>query len=370
MIGHQLHQPSQAETILVPCEPLKAVFASEVVRRFLTAPKPSQALQHRVAVLTACGPYPSDEQEAYRVKCLRSIRAAWEVYLEAAFSCGMFEGKRGTDLRERLVGIEDEGFRSAFAECMTCWFLAGRMRLDVGGLAKGRDARMLDMNAELPEGRVGIEVKAPSRELPTGTTTWCGDDSDKIRQCLEAAERQFAKDGPNILVIAPSLRTTMFTDRNVLVRAVYGESVLVFDVNTEQGGLVNQRLEFSPRGKFLNTQQPGGKRLKPDGFPAYRRVSAVLCIEERVRERYPFPADEFLACRIPDCDRGEMFRRAKRKLALHYSDANEVWIDHNILLLHNPYAYYSISESLWIDFPQLVPREDHMEWTDGFSRPV
>jgi len=321
-------------------------------------------------VLTACGPLSGDEDTADRIKWLRAKKAAWEAYLEASFACGMFEGDRGADLRKRLIGIDDDGFRSAMAECMTCWFLAGRMRMSVNGIAEGRGRKMLDMRVVLPDCEAGVEVKAPFRERPVGTTTWFGNDADKIRQCIAAAEKQFSNNEPNILVVAPNLRTAMFADRRVLVQAVYGESVFVFDVNAKEGRLENQRIEFSPRGKFLNTKLPSGKPLKGDGFPAYRRVSAVLCIEERVRETHPFPADELVAASILDHERGEIFRMAKKKQDLHYSAANQHWMDHDVLLLHNPHAYHPVSESAWTGFPQLVLRKDRMEWTDGYNRPV
>ena len=357
-------------SIRIPGEPLRAVFTPDVLRTWSVVSKPSDALVHRLNVLNASGPSPADAEKSYSMKRRRAIRAAWEVYLEASFACGMFEGERGTELRARLIGIDDDGFRSAIAECMTCWFLAGRMRFQVHGLAQGRGAKMLDMLAVLPDGEAGVEVKAPFRERPVGTTSWFGNDAGKIRQCLETAEKQLSKDTPNIVVIAPSLRTPMFADRRVLVQAIYGESVIVLDYNTEKGRMENERLEFSPRGKFLNRKRPDGKLLKPDGFPAYQRVSAVLCIEEHIRETHPFPADECVLASIADRERGELIRLVEKKRKLYCGGANQLWMEHNVLLLHNPYSYHAISEELWSEFPQLVPRGDHMEWTDGVVHPV
>lgn len=369
-MGARLNSDAERESTPVPSEPLKAVFTPDVLRALSTATNPTETLLHRLNVLTASGPLPDDEEQAYSLKWLRARRAAWEVYLEASFACGMFAAERGADLRSRLVGIDDDGFRSAIAECMTCWFLAGPMKLHVEGLAQGRGSKMLDMCALLPEGVTGVEVKAPFRERPIGTTTWWGNDADKIRQCIERANKQFHDGCANLLVIAPTLRTRMFADRRVLVQAIYGESVIVFDVNPKRGRLENHRLEFSPRGKFLNTRLAGGQTLKSDGVPAYRRVSAVLCIEERLIETHPFPADDFVAAGMLDDDRSEIFRSARRKRALHDSDANELWIGHDVLLLHNPNAHNRLSEEPWNSFPQLVPRGDRMEWTDGYNQPV
>jgi hypothetical protein len=256
------------------------------------------------------------------------------------------------------------------AECMACWFLAGRMRLGVIGLAEGRGSKLLDMRAVLPDGEAGVEVKAPFREPPVGSMTWLGDDRDKIAQCLLAAEKQFNNDGANILVIAPTLRIPVFAERRVLIRAVYGESVIVSAVNVKEGRLENQRLAFDPHGKFLLRTRPGGKPLKPDGLPANRRVSAILCIEERTFETHPFPADEAFVASVTDRERSELFRIIERNQALYSSHVNKLCMAHDVLVLHNPYAYHPISEATWSDYPQLVRRGDGMVWTDGYDRPV
>lgn len=177
-----------------PPDPLRAVFTSDVIaiwRKNLTP-----ELVKRLEILCACGPYPSDPARAAEVRCLRAKKAAWEVYLFTAFACGMFEGNRGNDLRGRLTSTDADDFRSAMAECLVCWFLAGKSKLPVDSEAPGRNGRALDMRLVTDQGEIGVEVKSPFRERPKPPpgkrgVFWSGDDADKIAEALESANKQF-----------------------------------------------------------------------------------------------------------------------------------------------------------------------------------
>jgi len=46
-------------------------------------------------------------------------------------------------------------------------------------------------------------------------------------------------------------------------------------------------------------------------------------------------------------------------------DADQLWIEHNVFVVHNPYAQVKLDETVLADYPQFVVRDDHMEWTDG-----
>jgi len=133
-------------------------------------------------------------------------------------------------------------------------------------------------------------------------------------------------------------------------------------VNPQTGEGGPAEVKFFPEGKFLNTQLPGGKPIKSDGLPAYRRISAMLTIEETFEEKYPFPNPLAL---VDEKTRGEIWPLWKRQRELHASQENEVWTDHDVLVLHNPYAYRSLSQEVFAEFPQLVPVGNVMEWTDG-----
>ena len=187
---------SAAEQVAPPSDPLREVFTGDILNAWRRASAWSDALKLRLQVVEACGPYPSDPSTADKLRSLRAIKAAWEAYLFAAFACEMFTGEKGKDLLARLRGINDDGFRSAMAECMTCWFLSGRMKLPVNACAPGRAAKNLEMRIVVEAAEIGVEVKAPFREAPKpppgkSTVCWVGDDAAKVARCLDSANKQF-----------------------------------------------------------------------------------------------------------------------------------------------------------------------------------
>lgn len=358
--------PAPLPRLLVPPpDALRAVFTEQVISGWLGDSKRSNSVQVRLEVLAACGPRPSDPLTAVRVLELRAWKAAWETYLFSAFACGMFEGDRGKDLRARLTSPDDDDCRAAFAECMTGWWLAGFMKFKIDSLAAGRGLKNLDFRLMSTSGEIGVEVKAPFRQRVGDF--WWGGDSDKIVQCMEQANKQFDKDAPNILVLVPALRTSICSNRRDLVKAAYGESVITFLVDTRTGKGGDPRLEFSPHGKFLNPKLPDGRLLKRDGLPAYRRIGAIVCIEETVVAKYPDPRPVLLAASVAKRDQGELMNLFVRARDAYLSSENEMWIDHRAVVLHNPYAYHPVAEDTWRAVPQLVPRDQGMIWTDGFK---
>ncbi len=225
------------------------------------------------------------------------------------------------------------------------------------------------MQAELGDLTVSVEVKAPCRELPpTGSLTW-GDEADKIGQCVKKADEQFSTGQPNLLVIAPILPMPMFQDRGDLVKAMFGESEIVFPVFRADGTAVVDpptRTEFRQTGKFLRTKHASGRPLKPSGLPDYRRISAVLCIEETLEDKYghPFP---FVWAHLDDETLKENWPIVQRKYKRWESRENETYVTHKAMVLHNPHAHHPIQEDVWDECPQLVPREGVMTWTDGYD---
>lgn len=352
-----------------PRQCLREVFSFEVLEIWQRAVPPSENVQFRLKVLEACGPYPSDPIRAAELRRFRAIKAAWDTYLFASFACGMFEGDKGSDLLARLRGTNDDGFRSAMAECMVCWFLAGRMRFPVDPCAAGRNGKNLEMRAHVDGSWIGVEVKAPFRETPKpppgkNAVVWWGDDADKIDQCMEAANRQFDDNTSNLLVIVPSLRMRVFSHRRDVVKAAFGQSKITCPINTHTGEAAGPtEVRFFPEGKFLNTSRSNGKPLKPDGLPAYRRISAVLCLEERLMERYPEPHPFVL---LDKKRRGEIWPVWEEAYRLHLGAGNTMWVEHDVLALHNPNAYHPLSQETWCNFPQLVPVDGEMKWTDGY----
>ena len=173
---------------------------------------------------------------------------------------------------------------------------------------------------------------------------------------------EFSDDKPNILVITPSLRTRLFSNRHELVKAVYGEHKITIPINVHTGEAGATEVTFFPEGKFLNTMRPDGKQLKADGLPAFRRISAVVNIEEKIVEKHPRPSPFALLDKQHLDDVWPIWKRDRR---LHYSSDNRKWIEHDVVVLHNPLAYHPVPPEMWKEFPQLVPVDGEMKWTDG-----
>lgn len=342
-----------------PGDILAYVVPPEVRQRW--AERPTPHIRWRLAVLSACGPYPTDISRAHTVRRLRAQKAAWDAYLFTAFACGLFHGERGEDVLARLRSRADEDFRAAMAECLACWFFAGHMQLPLDPVAEGRSERNLDMRVLVDDQEVGVEVKAPFRERPEGA--WSGGESDKIAQAMQSANRQFRDDQPNILVLVPELRVPLHRHRDQLLRAAYGSSRLFVPINLETGETENPFEDFVADGQFLNRERPGGKPLKPDGLPGYRRISVVVSIEEVVRDRHPMPDLRLFLC-------GEQLVHQlwpywDEARTLHFSEDNRAWVEHEVLILHNPHAYHPLRSEVWTPFPQFVPDGSTMKWTDG-----
>jgi len=223
------------------------------------------------------------------------------------------------------------------AECATCWLLSGRFRLPVHAYAPGRKKKKLDMSTVMDGQDVGIEVKAPYREPPR--RFWMGDDAHLLRQCLDSANKQFSSEVANVLVIVPQVRTRVFSDRDQLVTALYGQERITFFVNTETGAASEETIEFSPEGRLLRRRLPSGRPVKPSGEPGYTRVSAVIVVEES-------PSEVWL-------------RKA------HSARMTGVWMHHDMLVAHNPHAQYPIGPDFFRGYVQFMDLGEGYGWNDG-----
>lgn len=164
---------SFAMSFNVPSEPIWAIFTPDVIRQLSLVGNPSRDLEFRLQVLAAGGL----NSHTPRGQALRACKAAWEVYLFAAFACGLFENPHGPDLRSRLTGVDDDNFRSAMSECLAAWYLAGKRKLHVEARPEGRPGHPLEFVLKLSDGDINVEVKAPFR--PITSDFWWGDDAAK-----------------------------------------------------------------------------------------------------------------------------------------------------------------------------------------------
>ncbi len=312
-----------------PKDPLIAAIPQEVRNRWRN--KPTEILIRRLDILNACGPYPSDHKGRCRLMHYRAIRSAWETYIYSAFACGLFEGERGKELRGRFASRDANDFRSAISECLTCWFLAAHLGLPVNGEMPGQNSKILDMRTVINNDNVGVEVKSPYRTTSPHDEVICGHDADLLACCLQEANKQFNKDIPNILIIVPELRFPVFSLRLQLITALYGQEVITCKVDKKTGAMAGPtEIKFNPDGKFLKKHLDSGKLIKRNGRPPFTRISAVVVIEERIREHKPI-----------------------------------WWIDHDVLIAHNPNANYPINPKTFNGYIQFKDLGGGYGWSDG-----
>jgi hypothetical protein len=350
---------------VLPLAAIDDIFSPQVLAEYERGLSRTKGLlRHRHAVLSAHGPYPSDPSAAFRLRCLRAERASWEAYVDAAAATGLLDD----DLRGRLRGFDKSGFRSSLSECLACWLFAGKLQLKVTPRPAGRRRKVLDLRVEHLTRPFDVEAKAPKTEVPEGTTVWCGNDAPTLAGCLKDANEQFAEGTTNVLVVTSEFKVSVSSDRYQLVQAFIGEFALSFPVNVKTGASAGEAKNvFLPRGSFVRSRgrKPDGQR---DERPAYTRVSAVVCIEERIEN----PAEHrgrYTSGQVAEAGaRGDeriVYEALYDAVVLARRNADQLWIEHNVFVVHNPRAQRRLDESVFAAFPQFVVRDEHMEWTDG-----
>ncbi len=296
---------------MVPAEPLWDVFTPEVIANLRQGRSPSQRLLTRLRILDAGGLNPSRANHE-----LRAYKAAWEAYLTAAFAIGLFEHPHGVELRARLTGTDDNNFLSAISECFAAWYLAGRRRLELMPRPSGQGAKCLEYSIKCESGDINVEVKAPYR--PLGDEFFWGDDADLLEKALQSANRQFAKDQRNLLVVHPRLRLSIFPQfcRMPIERAFIGEDVIRIPLNPVTGGPAGPaHIAFRQHGRLV--------KLWPE--PRHTRISAVLSLNE-------------------------------------YEEGGEV--KPRALMVHNPNAEMPLPRDMWQGIPEFFLESNRWRWSD------
>jgi hypothetical protein len=277
----------------------------------------SEELRYRVAVLSACGPYPSDPLRADRLGHFRAQKAAWESYLQGAMAAGLFTGELGNELSARLRNADADQFRSALAECLACWYFRARLKVPVERAVTQRGSRPSEIVVWLDEQRVFVEVKSPQW---TKSNKSFGGGTGILKRCLQDASKQLSGDNANIVFLAPEIWGRIFNHRNDLTRALLGESALRLHFDPETGDAVTSPTNvFVPEGRLL-------KRWGRDGRPQHTRIKPLNA--DRTRPAYV--------------------------------------IQHDVLVIHNPNAKRALAPDSFHDCQQLICRDSALEWTDGY----
>jgi len=310
---------------------LATVFTPAVMDRFANQREPSETASARLKILSAADVDGVDEGTRRYNRLLCARRDAWREYLTSASHHGVLDG----DVIARLTGTDDDNFRSALSECMGCWLLTGPLGLTLRARPAGRDRAVIDLGVQQPDGDINIEVKSPYAPVPQASTWWGGDHSHLLEGALNEANRQFPKDGKNVLMIVPLVEMPILAGRAPFINAFYGDDRIVFTVDRVTGREVGEpENRFITDGKFLKLWP---KEPRDTREPRYTRVGAVV----RLREGYRETGD------------GDDFR---------------VTVTRHWFVLHNPNSPQPIPTGMWGDCPQFVEDGDVMRWTD--DKPV
>lgn len=309
---------------------IHTVFPREMLENLSLRQNISTELKAHLEILTTHWSCALNSSVRMKQKCNLAIKRAWEEYVRSAQEHCLLQTDNH-ELMRRLQELEGDNFRSAMSECIACWFFDTRLALPIVPRPPGRNGRILDMGVTIKGQKVGVEVKAPYRPIPAGA--WTGDDSDLIESVLVQANKQFSDDHANVVTIVPRLRTRLFSDRTPLISAFLGREVLHFEIDKATGQAVTEpRTEVVLDGKFT-------KPIKKDHSPGYTRISAAVVIEESIKEN--------------------TIKILGRYIVTSYR------LLHQVLVLHNPFAKYTLPTDLFDRWPQLVRKDDYMVWTDN-----
>ncbi len=299
---------------------LEEIFTADVIERLKRHPAPSTTLTRRIDILTGTETPDADRDTQNWNLILCARKAAWNKYLSAMRGAGLLDD----DVRARLTDTDDDNFRSALAECLTCHFLARVLGLDIFGRHEGRPGTALDFGVRHAGGDVSVEVKSPYAEKPAGS--YWGDHSDILEPVLDVANKQFLEGRRNVLALVPLVDFPVLAGRKPYVKAFFGEPKIVFTIDKRTGRAIGEpETRFITEGKFL--------KLWPE--PRFTRTGAVIAIRENVVE------DGFLE---------EDFE----------PHAELRWF-----ALHNPHCPNPVPVDLWGSCAQLVRDGDVIRWTDG-----
>src|SRR5215831_10963983 len=96
---------------------LRDIFTDEILARLLKSAGNSPAAAFRYLVFSQHHSINLQDPDG-TAGIYPETRARWNRWIAAAISAGLFNEPYGAELHSRLTGIDDDGFRSALAECM------------------------------------------------------------------------------------------------------------------------------------------------------------------------------------------------------------------------------------------------------------
>lgn len=285
------------------------------------------AIELRLSVPFATGPQPSDSDAKWRMYRDRIIRAEWECYFDAAQTVGMFSGEQGSNLLKALRSSKIREFKSAIAECMVCWILAGRYRYRLKPYVETSGKKDVEFLATTPDLSAFTEVKAPYKAVPNGLFRSIGPYKRIAGAVLRASEK-FVAGHTNVVFVVPAIDGIFneADERRAYFEAVYGRSAIAWSVNKVTGMPGPTEVVFQRDGRFLKGRK--------NGRPAHTRVSGLVGVSRVIR--------------------GDI-------------EAGDAWVDHRLLVLENPNAVVGLDKSFLSDAPRLTVVEGQLCWSDGYE---
>jgi hypothetical protein len=256
---------------------LEQVFPPKTVAKWEGTADRKPRLRERLNVLCA---KPENDKG-----CLYARRSAWEKYATAGYRTGLLgEGQSANELLGRLRSPKHDEFGGAMAELCAVWYLTANCGLSIAPRPRGRGRRIGDF-AISSDPPVYVEVKwcyspgPPPYRDETGRLCFVsvGDDSERLRGCIDDANEAFSAGSCNLLVVVPELDIGLFADPRQAISAVYGEFGVAMAFDAKSG---------APTGSPDFTFLPEGKLLRWDstrGGPRFTRVSAVAFLEESLQ---------------------------------------------------------------------------------------
>ena len=301
---------------------LSKVFSADVLAKLAQVRRPipsrwdsgGRRVRDRHVILGTTGPEPAASNWAF---C-----RAWNSYLSASQKCGLLDDQ---ELLSRLRGEDDDGFRGAMAECLTAFYFRVRLRAEVTSKPEGTNTKNVDLL--VVRGGLGVyaEVKAPY--VPLLNSHGSGDDAKALLQAIEKAGTQMKKGRANLVVLVPSLRTSVRSHRGQLLKATIGEHAISFFVSLDGSPPPKPQPTFLQKGKLAKLWRTTGGAFQTD----LSRISAVMTIEE--------------------------IRPHEHRLG------------HSIVVVHNPFAKVPIPREFFGRVPQWLIREGKMGWSDRYRGP-
>src|SRR5262249_53677661 len=154
---------------------------------------------------------------------------------------------------------------------------------------------------------------------------------------------KFEEDRVNVLIVVPEFRTPLFRARNQLVQAFIGQPVLTWKVDVTTGAAVDDgETVFRPDGELVRRR----KKTAAGMIPQFTRVSAIVSLEPVVAEQEHesrFSAEQIQEA-IKRKDHRVLGEMMWEFFAGQRREDHAVWVEHKILVVHNPHARKVLDE--------------------------